>query len=213
MPIHPRRSADFNSGNGNAETQPTTTSNHSTLDGQGRNLQEGRAPSPLPGPSSRPDNILPMTLSEENQLTPTKILNNISPLPIRTKPQMHKRKKINATNLTSKDNIKKLKLKQEEKEKKSKSRSTGKNVRKKGVKPTDTSDSSDSSAEVEFREESSDGILEKEEECVGCGEDYFKTKKNCDWIQCVRCMHWLHESCTLYVDVCHRCGNAILKKK
>lgn len=85
-----------------------------------------------------------------------------------------------------------------------------KKVRIKKVK--ETSDSSDSSDEVQYKEDSSDGLLEEEEECVGCGEDYSKTDKTCDWIQCVRCKRWLHESCTSYVDVCHRCGNAILKK-
>lgn len=190
--------------------QSTTRSTDSTsADKCGQKSPERRATSPLPGPSTRPDDIWPVISNETNQVTPTKILNNISPLPARPETQTNKRRKIKATNLTSKENIKKLKLKLDEKGKKTRpiGKKLVKKVRIKKVK--ETSDSSDSSDEVQYKEDSSDGLLEEEEECVECGEDYSKTDKTCDWIQCVRCKRWLHESCTSYVDVCHRCGNAI----
>lgn len=189
------------------------SSNSTSADKCGEKSPERRVLSPVPGPSTIPDGFWPVTSSDVNQVTPTKILNNISPLPaIRPKTKTNKRRKIKATNLTSKDHIKKLKLKLDEKGNKSKP--IEKKIMKKVMinKGKETSDSSDSSNEIQYKEDSSDGLYEEEEECVGCGESYSKTDKTCDWIQCVRCKRWLHESCTSYVDVCHRCGKAIIKK-
>lgn len=64
-----------------------------------------------------------------------------------------------------------------------------------------------------IRKPSSESEIEDfgENECVGCGEDYENTTKKDDWIRCVRCELWLHEFCTKYVDLCHRCGKRCLR--
>lgn len=33
--------------------------------------------------------------------------------------------------------------------------------------------------------------------CVGCEENYESTLEKVDWIQCIRCKRWLHETCTI----------------
>ncbi|CAG9795717.1 unnamed protein product [Diatraea saccharalis] len=42
--------------------------------------------------------------------------------------------------------------------------------------------------------------------CIECFENYKNTKSLSDWIQCVMCQNWLHETCTLYKNYCSRCG-------
>lgn len=42
--------------------------------------------------------------------------------------------------------------------------------------------------------------------CIECFENYKKTKSKSDWIQCVKCQNWLHETCTLLRSYCSRCG-------
>ena len=32
--------------------------------------------------------------------------------------------------------------------------------------------------------------------CIECFENYEQTKSKSDWIQCVMCQCWLHETCT-----------------
>jgi len=49
--------------------------------------------------------------------------------------------------------------------------------------------------------------------CVGCKENYEFTKEKVDWIQCIRCKRWLHETCTSFVDVCQICGKIISNTK
>lgn len=69
------------------------------------------------------------------------------------------------------------------------------------------SSSESSEGNVDYMDESNDGFDDIGEECVGCDNH---TKLKCDWIQCIRCSRWLHESCTSYNDVCQGCGKAIL---
>lgn len=42
--------------------------------------------------------------------------------------------------------------------------------------------------------------------CIECFENYENTKSKSDWIQCVMCQNWLHETCTLFRNFCSRCG-------
>ena len=58
---------------------------------------------------------------------------------------------------------------------------------------------------------SSDELNFEENECVECLELYQETTSTSDWIQCVGCFRWLHESCTLYENMCCLCGR--LKNK
>lgn len=52
---------------------------------------------------------------------------------------------------------------------------------------------------------------EEDTNCVECLESYFQTVENVDWIQCVTCKEWLHETCTMYGDYCNNCGK--IKKR
>lgn len=51
--------------------------------------------------------------------------------------------------------------------------------------------------------------------CCVCLENYMSTKSKSDWIQCTKCMNWLHEVCTLFRNYCQKCGNleAILSSR
>lgn len=59
-------------------------------------------------------------------------------------------------------------------------------------------ESSDSAPEIDFYND-----------CVGCGDNYFKTDLQEDWIRCKICNRWAHENCTDYDDKCHPCGNKL----
>lgn len=53
--------------------------------------------------------------------------------------------------------------------------------------------------------------------CAECWENYFSTKKREDWIQCTKCSKWLHENCTRYKtpesSLCTDCGRDEERKK
>lgn len=57
----------------------------------------------------------------------------------------------------------------------------------------------------------SDSSSDATNECVECFEDFEKTKLNVDWIQCVMCKKWLHETCTMYGDYCNQCQRLKLR--
>lgn len=72
-------------------------------------------------------------------------------------------------------------------------------------KKTSYISSSDDSS-VDMQCPSSDEISDIEDtDCVECGEHYYSTKSKDDWIQCIVCNRWLHESCTMYPNMCNRC--------
>lgn len=88
------------------------------------------------------------------------------------------------------------------------------------VKKIKTSEKSDSEDEIplsdlkpkqnpELRKQDTD----KKYFCVECFEDYSKTSKTVDWICCMRCNNWLHETCTLHLNICNPCKRAELQKK
>lgn len=51
-----------------------------------------------------------------------------------------------------------------------------------------------------------------ENKCLEYLEDYFSTKSSVDWIKCIDCLGWLHETCTMYNQRCNGCGK-IQKQK
>lgn len=53
---------------------------------------------------------------------------------------------------------------------------------------------------------------ETENICLECLEEYYSTKLPVDWIQCIDCCGWLHETCTMYNERCNNCGK-IEKRK
>ncbi|PSN37908.1 hypothetical protein C0J52_19526 [Blattella germanica] len=46
-----------------------------------------------------------------------------------------------------------------------------------------------------------------ENECCGCFDIYHKTKSPVDWIKCVKCGRWLHETCTMYGKIIKKFSN------
>ncbi|GBN05116.1 hypothetical protein AVEN_132102-1 [Araneus ventricosus] len=34
--------------------------------------------------------------------------------------------------------------------------------------------------------------------CKECAENYYKTKRKCDWLRCIMSQIWLHEDCTIF---------------
>ncbi|XP_071651807.1 uncharacterized protein [Temnothorax longispinosus] len=53
---------------------------------------------------------------------------------------------------------------------------------------------------------------ECENECVECYESYDNTLPKVNWIQCIKCNKWLHETCTLYYNICNLCKRMELKR-
>lgn len=139
----------------------------------------------------------------------TKVISEISPAPKLTE-MVRKRAKKVAIVLTSPEHVSEIKLKKDKKQLKDKT-PVQKGRKRKNKSPSSSDSEKDEptfpSSESENEEKEDFG----EDECVGCGEDYQSTTKKDDWIRCVRCQFWLHESCTKYVDLCHRCGKRCLK--
>lgn len=59
----------------------------------------------------------------------------------------------------------------------------------------------------------SDSSLSATNKCAECFEDFEKTKSKVDWIQCVMCKKWLHETCTMYGDYCNQCQRLKLRQE
>lgn len=152
--------------------------------------------------------------SAECDITPGKVLQQISPVPILS--TTTKRRKQSAAHLTSPNYIKdkkgnKTKIK---KDKKLKDKPKDKPLPKK-LKLKRKKDSSSSSSECNEEMSicsSTDEVSDIDEnECVECFEKYCLTQSSADWIQCVRCGYWLHETCSVYKTTCNRCGRHLLK--
>ncbi|CAH2091297.1 unnamed protein product [Euphydryas editha] len=164
--------------------------------------------------------------ADEKKETPSKVLKDIRPIPIIPQYQVTSRKQ-KTTVLTSPEFMaKKTKLKEnkqtqkttKEKEnhgehtKKKKQviknkRKIGNNnqrkIKKKKRQPSYSSESQEEDIKIAS---SSDQTDVEENACVECLEDYNITKRQVDWIQCTRCLKWLHEDCTMYNNLCNKCG-------
>lgn len=145
----------------------------------------------------------------DDYTTPSKILSDLAP-PIPEKiTAVKKRSKQVAAILTSPEHLESRK----EKDKKAQKGKTTQNKKKKENKPVKNkkkrkmvSSSSEESVGINLESDESGSEDFEENCCVGCGEDYRHTTKTVDWIQCVTCLLWLHESCTSFGDFCQKCG-------
>lgn len=146
--------------------------------------------------------------------TPGKLLENISPI-TPTIAKVSRRGKNVATILNSVTNIEKrreLNLKKKQKKGKGtgtlKQTKTRKRVQIKKDKRRNARSSSSSSTPSDYVLNDSPEISDEdyENECAGCKEDYRKTKRTEDWIQCIICGRWMHESCTKFSSKCPSCG-------
>ena len=48
-----------------------------------------------------------------------------------------------------------------------------------------------------------DSCDERDNNCIECDENYYKTREKVDWIKCLNCAKWMHESCTMSVSYTH----------
>ncbi|KAI4470783.1 hypothetical protein MML48_1g14908 [Holotrichia oblita] len=129
----------------------------------------------------------------EKKETPSKILQDISIVPLKT--PARKRAKQVATLLTSPEHILNRKVKEHEKMQKEKR----KHSESSSASKSEFIPSGDSDLDV------SDD-LDSANNCRGCGENYYLTKKAEAWIRCVLSSYWLHENCTEFTDTCNECG-------
>lgn len=150
--------------------------------------------------------------------SPSKFLKEIAPVP--SIPFNISKRKQSAIVLTSPENKVKRQVLSDKKNAKTKTFPKGSNAPgPSGLiakKPTPKNDkrkkktsysSSEEESSVDMQFASSDDASDIEDtDCIECGEHYYSTKSKDDWIQCIVCSGWLHESCTMYLNMCNRCG-------
>ncbi|CAB3256886.1 unnamed protein product [Arctia plantaginis] len=146
--------------------------------------------------------------------TPSRILQEISPIPQKLI-EVRKRAKQVGTLLTSEEHINARKcvaektLKKEIKKEKEPKKCT---VNKKKVIQK-LSDNSDDVPLKILAEKTKKRKTNEEDNCRGCGENYYETQLIEDWLQCKVCQFWVHEHCTEFDDSCSKCGKKEKKTK
>lgn len=152
--------------------------------------------------------------SNEEIVTPSKYLSDISPIP--TIPvSLNKRFKQGAIVLNSPQNILNKKEKKKKGENKAKVNQMGSLKVKRNTSVTTQiqlesekwSDSDDEPLVKKSKEQQNKVYL-----CVECFEEYYKTTKKVDWMECIQCKKWLHVSCTMYGDLCNICSRENMRK-
>lgn len=149
-------------------------------------------------------------------VTPGKVLEEISPVPVI--PQRVQRARKNsralAALINSKSNIDSLRELQNAKKKTIAVRKQLPHPKpSKHRRRTVAEEESSSDSEPFVPMDEDNDISEEESYCCGCGEEYRTTTKKVDWIECCNCRKWLHEDCTKYPNYCDLCGKKSLKKK
>ncbi|KAL3266005.1 hypothetical protein HHI36_010194 [Cryptolaemus montrouzieri] len=156
-------------------------------------------------PVARNSTLMLMEPETVKVITPSRYLNDCSPIPKIPVP-LYKRGKQGAAVLNSEEHINSKKAKLKGKAKKHTPDKPRKNNQKSVPKKKRPRFSSES--EQEFDESDSDQTKSDKvnTQCRESFDDYASTKSTADWIQCLMCKLWLHEDCTLYGDCCNRCG-------
>ncbi|KAK9693555.1 hypothetical protein QE152_g34119 [Popillia japonica] len=216
--IHPRD--EFEEQNGLTEVSRETDlqENHSQPLPRERDSSQ-------PGPSGMHlENVKEPT---EQEVTPGKLLQDLSPVPHIT-PAMKKARVNLMGNLTSPSymtHIRQKKQKQKQtSQPKPKGQKSEKPSKKESLKSTEkglkrkrrhesTSSESDGDVILDDSYSGQETLDDLENQCVGCLEDYRLTKKKEDWLRCIMCSRWLHEGCTSYINTCQLCGAAPIMKK
>lgn len=152
-------------------------------------------------------------------LTPNKALSAISPIPMMPARKNSKRKQ-SAAILTDPDFIAAKKNTNSVHQIAGKCRSKQstcnkpKSKKKRRLKKRKISSASSSSSENSSFSVARSGESEfsDENECVECLEEYEKTNSSADWIKCVICLRWLHETCTIHNNMCSVCGRMEKRK-
>lgn len=187
---------------------------HKIRETQSGHYTTPRKDNPKPG-CSHSTETLPVYLNTEDSLTtPGKMLDQISSVSVLNKIQkVRKNSRFLAEVLNSPDKIKELRDRKEDKFEIGKQLSTRKMTKKKQTKKRKLKESdTDSESSVDLQLQDEDNDVDSEDACcVGCGEEYSKTKKPVDWIKYIRCKLWLHEDCTKYNSFCDICGKKLKK--
>ncbi|KAF5281941.1 hypothetical protein FQA39_LY00465 [Lamprigera yunnana] len=154
--------------------------------------------------------------------TPGKILDIISPVPVVSGnvDSVRRRRKQLAAILTTETTIGEKKRKAAKATQKEKNTSKIKPVfkkskvtKKKTKKASKNDSSSDEHLEAPTLDDSSDDMDDADEACTACGETYSHTIKSDDWVNCLRCSKWFHDTCSKFVNFCHDCGIVVCKTK
>lgn len=132
--------------------------------------------------------------------TPTKLLHQISPVPTIEK-RCGKRKKQTAKLLTSKEHIQECKIKRSAVIK------AGKMLKRLNYETTQVKSFPND------QDSDEDSCDERDNNCIECDENYYKTREKVDWIKCLNCAKWMHESCTMYGNLCNICGREQRRRK
>lgn len=154
--------------------------------------------SPLPGPSIEYECI------SEHSSSPSTHLHKISPVPLLEKREKSSKKK----NLARVFDLSFLKEKKSKLENSNREGFGNKKTKTKKIETEKKITSSrrrikkESESEIDVDEPESNN----ENKCLECLEDYFSTKSSVDWIKCIDCLGWLHETCTMYNQRCNGCG-------
>lgn len=147
--------------------------------------------------------------------TPTKILQEVSPLPKLPSKKSNIRKQP-ALELTSPENLERKKSlfrAKEQKEKNKIERSMQK--AKKGPAERGKTKRIEYDSSCAGPSNAEDPPSSDTNKCAECWENYFTTKKKDDWLKCIKCEQWLHENCTMYnnLGMCNTCGRDDVRQK
>lgn len=221
-------------GNSNATSQEKTLARieATTLDKENSSSRTASSPTNVSHDSFEHQPSTSGYHSDKADITPSKFLQEIRPIP-KIPLSLNKRKK-SATLLTSPENITTKKSKQlPEKNKKQKvanskkNRKKGKEIKKVRSPKSSSGEESDEESLASLRRKLSnpppdscqnDSLSNNKSTdancyCVECYENYNLTQKSVDWICCIKCNNWLHETCTLYVNMCNICKRREFKEK
>lgn len=205
---------NINTASGENNTQ--TSSSQSCTDFANNDVSPS-SNDPQPSCSHYVDKVI-ITPPSTEIITPGKLLDDISPVPNSTCVQKVKRRgRQLAEILNTPENIGVLKNRKRPLTKatapfKKRKAPLKKTTRRFKTAEAPISDTSDSDSPV-LDDRSSDGEAEDNAECVGCGEEYYKTKRRDEWLCCIICKRWMHEGCTGYANICNDCGKIAAKKK
>lgn len=162
---------------------------------------------------SEPNTPKKLSFNNDSNYTPSQILKEISPVP-QTVNDVRKRAKQVATLLTSEAHINVRKCIAEKSAKKENTKKGGKikTIKKEETKTNTVNKRkairrlSNSSDDAAIKDENKKNKLNENDNCRGCGENYYETLLVEDWLQCKLCQFWIHENCTEFDDMCSKCG-------